>query len=461
MSSKHQRKSNKNKPWLQMDKHRRKGFILLYWFVTGLGLCFLLSGILIASGLRMPTAVATLTPVQNSKLPVKETKIEPKVEAQVKPHVKPNVKPKVALNAASYPLKDYLPTTAWEGTKLPNWNQVTFGSFPGISQGGSFQASSDVIKAVGYDPSRIWLAGQTPDQYMKLGDFQQIFELQNFSLNNIMSLTGFDLGNLSLADFGLMSSQTLGSLVDAIPDLERYTIEQLQPVFGLLSINLASSFDPTETLGDFLAFSPHLRDLSFDTLDLSGYTLDSLPGIDVAPLAAFKDWQNTNIAQVPGLSQVPFSQFPNPIQAQGSAIGILDIAFGIAESQRYNTISGSDQEGFKVPCDSECAHIELAGQPSIKGKQWISGKYQEVQGGSGFLGQINDGMEPTGRHPFGDAFKVVVWDTSETEGSAGTALFFRYCIRNTFVDLGCTPYFIGPVPFLSYQEKDPIFLGLL
>ncbi|NEO64581.1 MAG: hypothetical protein F6J98_30900, partial [Moorea sp. SIO4G2] len=105
--------------------------------------------------------------------------------------------------------------------------------------------------------------------------------------------------------------------------------------------------------------------------------------------------------------------------------------------------------------------IELAGQPSIKGKQWISGKYQEVEGGSGVLGQINDGMEPTGRHPFGDAFKVVVWDTSETEGSAGTALFFRYCVRNMFVDLGCTPYFIGPVPFLSYQEQDPIFLGLL
>ena len=34
-------------------------------------------------------------------------------------------------------------------------------------------------------------------------------------------------------------------------------------------------------------------------------------------------------------------------------------------------------------------------------------------------------------------------------------------MRNNFVDLGCTPYFIGPVPFMSYREKDAIFLGLI
>ena len=32
-------------------------------------------------------------------------------------------------------------------------------------------------------------------------------------------------------------------------------------------------------------------------------------------------------------------------------------------------------------------------------------------------------------------------------------------MRNNFVDLGCTPYFTGPVPFMTYREKEPIFLG--
>ena len=32
-------------------------------------------------------------------------------------------------------------------------------------------------------------------------------------------------------------------------------------------------------------------------------------------------------------------------------------------------------------------------------------------------------------------------------------------MRNNFIDMGCTPYFIGPVPFMTYREKEPIFLG--
>ena len=41
------------------------------------------------------------------------------------------------------------------------------------------------------------------------------------------------------------------------------------------------------------------------------------------------------------------------------------------------------------------------------------------------------------------------------------ALFFRACMRKGLVDLGCTPYFIGPIPWLTYKEKEPIFLGLV
>ena len=50
---------------------------------------------------------------------------------------------------------------------------------------------------------------------------------------------------------------------------------------------------------------------------------------------------------------------------------------------------------------------------------------------------------------------------SEVDGMMSQGMFFRVCMRNYFVDLGCTHYFIGPVPFTSYQEKDAIFLGLI
>ena len=139
-------------------------------------------------------------------------------------------------------------------------------------------------------------------------------------------------------------------------------------------------------------------------------------------------------------------------------IGIVDIAYGTAESHRQNTITGSYQEGFEVDCEEDCAYAEL-GNWSY-GKQWISGKYQNVRGGFGVLGMVNGGREPTGRHPFGNLFKVVVWDTNESEGLVDTALFLRSCQRFP-IDLGCTPYFIGPVPFLSYHEKDTMFVGVI
>ena len=119
----------------------------------------------------------------------------------------------------------------------------------------------------------------------------------------------------------------------------------------------------------------------------------------------------------------------------------------LTNKKRDRTISGSNFEGFAVACDKDCAHIELSGSPSVKGKAWVSGKYQLVKGGGGILGSVNGGKEPTGRNLFGDAFKVAVWDVSEVDGKVSQSLFFRVCMRNNFVDLGCTPYFIGPVPF--------------
>jgi hypothetical protein len=88
----------------------------------------------------------------------------------------------------------------------------------------------------------------------------------------------------------------------------------------------------------------------------------------------------------------------------------------------------------------------------------VSGKYQEVKGGIGVLAAVNGGKEPTGRHPFGEAFKLVITDVSEKQGTASLAMFFRFCSRGT-VDLGCTPYFIGGVPLMTVKEGDPIFLG--
>lgn len=352
-----------------------------------------------------------------------------------------------------------VPTITWQNTQLPDWNRITFSNLPGIQESGSFVAPPEVIDKLDYDPSRSWTAGQTPDQYTKLGDFEDTFKLQEFNLETIASKVGLDLSQINLKQFGVMNLQTLGSLVEAIPTLKSLSIQAVKPVLDLLTSQLNTDFNPSLTIGQLLQQTPILGELEFSHLALDKYSLDSIPGLEATAVGAFKDWQSVNINQIPGLSNVPFSQFPVPANPIGADVGTVDIAFGRAEQQRQRPISGSDVEGFKVSCQQDCAHVELAGSAKVLGTQWISGQYQEVRGGHGALAVVNGGKEPTGRHPFGEAFKVVVWDTQESQGTMSQALFFRVCIRHGFVDLGCTPYFIGPVPWLSYHEKDPIFLG--
>jgi hypothetical protein len=339
------------------------------------------------------------------------------------------------------------------GTK-PDWVQITLRSLPAVLESGSFEAPADLIRLLGYDPSRVWQAGQTADQYMQLGDFQESFQLQQFSLYEIAALVGLDWPALRLADFALVAWQTLGDLVQAVPDLANRPVESVAPIADLLQ----GEVDPQTAIAEVLQ-DEALASLSLGDLNLEQYGLADIPGLMEAPLERFRDWQQSVIDQVPGLADVPFANFPNPIVEQGVVVGQVDVVFGTAEGDRTNTISGSYVEGFNVPCEADCAHLEM-GQPIlVEGTQWISGKYQQVRGGRGALAAANGGVEPTGRHPFGHAFKVAVLDTDEASGTAETGLYFRMCVRNLFVNLGCTPYFIGPIPWLPVQEEGMVFLG--
>ena len=51
---------------------------------------------------------------------------------------------------------------------------------------------------------------------------------------------------------------------------------------------------------------------------------------------------------------------------------------------------------------------------------------------------------------------MAVMEPEERTDTVDTALFFRF--SNS---CGSTPYFIGPVPFLTYRRDAPIFVGTL
>lgn len=354
---------------------------------------------------------------------------------------------------------------------LPDWSRISLAQLPGISQSGAIDGSP-YSQTLGYDLSRTWNVGMTPDQYLKLGDISEALQAEEFSLQAIALRTvpeaktgiqSIDLNKIALSKFPLIGKQTLRHLAQVVPDLASTQVNNIRPIAALLK---SQGIAPSNlTLAQVLT-EYEVGQMKLGQIDLSKFSISSIPNLDAVQLQQFTGWMNSNVSDIPGLGQVPLGSMPNPITEIGSLVMRIDVVYGTAENRSNNTISGSDVQGFSVPCnEKDCAYLELddlenAGRSDrgkLEGKQWISGKYQEVEGGQGILKAVNNGREPTGRLPFGKAFKVVVMEPDETTDTVDTALFFRFCAWR----MGCTPYFIGPVPFFSYKVNSLMFVGNL
>ncbi|MBW4512182.1 MAG: hypothetical protein KME64_37670 [Scytonematopsis contorta HA4267-MV1] len=343
-----------------------------------------------------------------------------------------------------------------EGAKTPDWSQKNFRDMK-FSEPGSVDFPN--MKNPGMKERRSWSTGQSLAEVMELGDFEATdFKIEDFTLSEIADITGIDLDSINLSQFETLDWQTLEELAEAIPQLKDLEAGEIPPIQELVRKATGNNAQ-NQTVGELLKNYPELKDAELgEFVDLNKHKLDSIPGLKDAQIKEFTNWQNTTIAKVPGLADVPFDKFKGVPIPDLSFVGTVDLPLGSKEGGRWKSISGSFEEGFNVPCEKNCGHIEVSGSDILTGAQWMSGKDQKVRGGFGILGNLNGGEEPTGRHPFGSAFKQVIWDVNEGDGSITTKMFFRICKRG-FVDMGCSPYFIGPVPFFTYREKDPIILG--
>lgn len=439
------------------------------------------------------------------------------------------ISPGWAQPSTALPTVTFTDPTTGQGAAIPNWSQISFGSMPGASQPGMVDVPPDQAQEFGYNPSRSWEAGETPDQYLMLGDLAQSFAPQLLNLSQISAITGIALDSVPLSELALLQGQTLASLVAAVPELANYPAGQIEPIRDLLlqinglSLGEYQSAVPQSngwwrdllmpkavaalpgqaTVGaiDQVLKSP-LGDLVKDVkvggialgeLNLSQYNLTSIPGLADTALNKFGGWAQNFLRQIPGLSQIPLDKFPyNPLTMAG-AVARIDMVYGAAENgidaveggayKQIRSVSGGDRAGkggktaFDIPCNqASCAYIELQDltgtNPLVKGARWFKGGpdpargEQAVKGGSGLAGAaaslFGKGMEPTGRMPFGETMKLVLINTDEASGTAEFGFYFRACEKGLFGGItGCTPFNIGPVPWLRLNEGDLVYLGPL
>ncbi|MCC5618213.1 hypothetical protein LC605_24635 [Nostoc sp. CHAB 5836] len=335
---------------------------------------------------------------------------------------------------------------------MPDWSRLKFSDMI-ISNDGSVTYPG----SRGGTETRVWSAGQSIAEFMELGDFETPeLAIEKLNLSAIAQVQGLNLGQLKLSDLQLTKWQTLPNLVKAVPGLGSKAVASVKPIsdfFRRFAIKNGTIANASRNY--------RLRNVQLGrVINLNNYSLTSIPNIQNASLNGFGNWQDSKINGVPGLSNLTWNNFPGLNTLDLSFIGKVDLPLGDLEANRLRSISGSYQEGFNVPClQPNCAHFEASGLGKTTGVQWISGKSQQVRGGFGILKALNGGKEPTGRNPFGSAFKQVVWEVNEAEGTVQTTMFFRICKTIPFIGRTCSPYFIGPVPFIEYREKDPIIFG--
>ena len=354
-------------------------------------------------------------------------------------------------------------TSGGQQVQAPDWSKITFSSLPPIESPGWIDFQPSLIKSLGYDPSRVWLAGSSPNQFVMLGDMAEAFHMEAFNLKDISGLTGLAIESLSLNDFGLTQWQTPKSLLKAIDPLGNLPVSQIAPFRDLLDI---SGVKLNGSVASVIRTNPTFANSPLVKLDLNKYSLGSIPGLTQTPIGKFAGWQQSFIAQVPGLSFVPFDRLPLPLLGGSIRIGTTDLVWSGAEHGDGKVppdlyISGTVNKKSKtvpVPCkpNQPCAYIELSDplgtNAPLHGKRWVSGKIQKVKGGFGPLAKVNNGWEPAGLLVFGPAFKVVLTDTDESLGRANFALYLRACVNIPFYGKSCTPYFIGGIPWLPTEE---------
>ncbi|MEX0270492.1 hypothetical protein AB3R30_15210 [Leptolyngbyaceae cyanobacterium UHCC 1019] len=335
-------------------------------------------------------------------------------------------------------------TRGQEQTVTPDWSRLSFANLPAITQSGSLNGQK-------------WSAGQPVEKLLTLGDFQDSFKLQDLNLYAIAVATQMPIKLVKLSQFKLLAGQTLADLALAVPELEQLPVSTVKPLSDLLKSAKPSYRLTEKTLPQLLEQDPTLGALSFQNFDLTGYTLDKLPGLIHAPLQAFRHWQEAKLTDIPGLREMPWQQFPNP-PSDSSMSGVIQLPTTMSYrlGKDSTSISGSSALGYQIPC-AGCTSITFSDPPALQKKRWISGLAQWVQGGISDVAQSTTHSEPTGRNVFGKAFKVVVTEVSPKQ--AQTALYFRFCQFQQ--QISCSPYAIGPVPFLSYRNGELMPVGNL
>ncbi|MGK7939363.1 MAG: peptidoglycan DD-metalloendopeptidase family protein [Crocosphaera sp.] len=189
-------------------------------------------------------------------------------------------------NAANFSPSYQTPTQVNGSTSLSIDKTIPSPSFSELAQSkkaGSFVVPTGYQKKVtselGYDPSRAWPAGATPDYIIKLGDLLDNPYLHNIgqlSLREIGQLSGIELEKVPLNEISIIRELSIGDLYELYPQLKELSLKEI-PFFKDTLTGLVNNPHPvkldssSQYLIKELAQNPALQNSSLKELTVGNW----------------------------------------------------------------------------------------------------------------------------------------------------------------------------------------------
>ncbi|WP_411840667.1 hypothetical protein [Nodosilinea sp. PGN35] len=358
----------------------------------------------------------------------------PAQEALAQPEAQREAVSEAGLTAADFNLPLGVLRIGDRQAAMPDWRLIAFSDLPMLAEVGTWGAVS-------------WQQGDAIADVLTVGDLQGGFDVHLLTIAAIADQLGVyaskgrdgGIRAIPLDKFGLLNYQTLSSLVRAAPALLSLTVSDSRLVKDLIAIVDPTFVATNSTLGELIKQHPKYGEISLSYLDLSNYTLSELPGIEIAPIQNFSQWESAKLTEVPLLEHLSLWTLPGKIGVQG------EIAIA--------TVQEADEGALEVVFS---APESAPGQ--ARSLRWRVGQFQVGGLGTGDLTSVNQGLEQLGAAIYNPSFKVVPYRVSRDE--IQLVAYFRTCRRlgeGTAAD--CSPYGIGPIPFMVVKPGDTVFLG--
>lgn len=337
---------------------------------------------------------------------------------------------------------------------------TTFNQMPPYKEGGSIPSVDDeTFQTLGYDPGRIWQAGDLPSEVVRVGDIESGLGAEELLLYQIAQMSGLSLDELLIGELTFLQGITLEQFLKDVPFLEDWPVNEIP-----LLAEISSVFTGEDTLGQIVKANAELAQRGVTEI-LGELPVSAIPNLSRAALGDFDGIGGQVIANVPGLGDIKLGSFPIPVSAPSlNVFPMQDIAFGereyFGDKPTPNPVSGGTN-GSKnwepIACSGGCPHIELH-ESGWEGANWMT-KAHRVKDGYGFLGGL---IDEAGAHrlPFGKSFALQLTNTDEKTGTAEWGLAFRVCFSGFFVDLGCTAYFMEVPLGIETAEGDNVLAGV-